>query len=590
MKLHRAWRGAGSAFAVAAAVSAGVSAPLAQSGGEDGPRSGIPWLDDAVSSSADGPAGAIATAPSRGGAPGGGVGLPPRVDLRAIDDPFGGGASGGALPRGNPVQPDAVEIAPLDRVEDAAAGLLDAPDVGLQAQAWSGTSEARAVELTAQFRPTRLRTVNELAIRLLAVALEPPASDPTSAAAPGRDFLTERIDALMRFGAAEWAALLAERAGAQRLRVAADAALVAGRLEPLCRALLVPDEPASQPRIYCQILAGDQIGALIALEASRALGDEDEITLSLLEALAEPALADLATPPRTVAELTPLRLVAMRDLGVAPPPDFARTAPLALTPSAFGPETPPREILFALERLERSGALETAALADAYANAASAESGGVWGRVEVYRRALSAPPERLPALATAAIARAKEEGRGPMMARLLGERLIQQAEATLGAGAAAVGWTPELRDALRLSGRPDLAAALSRQAAGGVSAEEAALDRLATARLDGPWDPEIAATLSARAARGDLEAGLILAALDAFGAPVADPALFPDDAELAFVEAGQQAELAFEATALLMESDAIEPETLHRAMTRLIAAGLVEEARMIAVEAIISAH
>ncbi len=462
--------------------------------------------------------------------------------------------------------------------------------LGLPIVAWSRTSEARAAERAGALEPTRLRSVNVLAIRLLSAALEPPIGDPTGVSAPQTDFLAARMTALLGFGAAERAARLAETAGAHRVSGAADAALVANRLEPLCRALLVPTEPASQPRIYCQILAGDNVGAIVALDASRALGDDDEMTLSLLEALAEPALADLAQPPRTVEELTPLRIAAMRRLGVSPPADFARTAPLSLLPTAFGPETPPRETLAALERLERAGALSTEILAEAYAGSTSAESGGVWGRVEVYRRAISAPPARLPALGVAALARAREAGRAPMMARLLGAPLASHAEATLAGAGDATGWTPELRDALRLAGHADLASALLRRAGAGVGVDERALDRVATGRVDEGWDANQTAPLVSRATRGDRKSGLILAALDAFGAPIADPTLFPDEAEIAFFERGTEAELAFEAVVLLTRSDPIAPEALHAALTRLVAVGLDDDARMIAVEAIVTAE
>lgn len=599
---------------ICAAASLSAAPAVAQ---QDRPRSVIPWVDEAISDPGAGgavyettpieglggsygqaaPSGAERAPIDRTGAESGTPSadprtvIPPQLDLSTTGEPRRIGPSQ-TPPRASAADPASVEIAPIGRVADGAAGLSSAQDLGLPISAWSRTDEARAVALAEQLRPTRLRSVNRLAIRLLSTAFEPPIGDPTGVSAPQEDFLSARIKALTRFGAAERASRLAEIAGAHRLSGAADAALVAGRLEPLCRALLTPDEPASQPRIYCQILAGDQVGAMIALEASRSLGDDDEITLSLLEALAEPALKDLATPPETVAEITPLRLAAMRMLSITPPPDFARTAPLPLLPTVFGAETPPRETLSAYERLERSGALETADLRAAFDAASSAESGGVWGRVEVYDRAAAAAPEALLDRAQEALARAQEGGRASMMARLLGPALAAQAERALSAGgsAGAALWTPKLRDALRLSGRPDLAAALARRAPSGVDAEEQALDIIATGRLAEGWAAHRTFPMTERARRGDRRAGLILAALDAFGAPIEDPSMFADEEALAFFETGQEAELAFEALTLLVESDPIAPEALRRAMARLIAVGLESEAREIAVEAIVTAE
>ena len=81
-----------------------------------------------------------------------------------------------------------------------------------------------------------------------------------------------------------------------------------------------------------------------------------------------------------------------------------------------------------------------------------------------------------------------------------------------------------------------------------------------------------------------------MAALHAFGAEIADPTMFPDSSGLAALGGSRAAEMAFEAIALLSRGDSISPEALHAALSRLLAIGLVEEAQMIAMEAVLVAE
>ncbi|MCI4666012.1 MAG: hypothetical protein MRY74_14955 [Neomegalonema sp.] len=590
---------------------------FAQTGIDSKPRSVIPWMDKALTG--DGPTdGAIASTPrvtpksepatattpasgepsaTDGAAKPTGAPLPPRLDISApVDGEEDDPTKRTPLPKADPKSPTTVEVAELSKLNDGSAGLITAKDLGLPIEAWSKIPLKQAIELTTDFEPTRLRSANALAIRLLLTAFEAPRP---GAAATGKpdpsepDYLTARLDALMRYGAADAAARLAAAAGGARVAKAAEPALVARREKALCRALLDPSERGSLPRIYCQILADDTAGALVAIEASRALGETDEVTLGLLEAMADSAYLELAAPPKEIAELSPLRLAAMRRLKLPIPANASRAAPLSILPAIIDEKTSPRQRLEALERLERSGAVETAKLAAAYKEATSAESGGVWGRVEAFRKAITAPAEAFPARAAAALARATVTEQRDMMARLLGDALLAYAKKTLADGSAAegaAGWTQELRDALRLAGHGDTASALLRANPLLTGVEERVRDRIAARDFRERWDAAKTAPLIARAVRGELEAGRMLAALDAFGVPIADPTLFADETEIAFVEPGQKAALAFEAIKLLAKSKPISSEALHGAVTRLVAIGLVDEARQIAIEAVLSSR
>ena len=144
-----------------------------------------------------------------------------------------------------------------------------------------------------------------------------------------------------------------------------------------------------------------------------------------------------------------------------------------------------------------------------------------------------------------------------------------------------------MRDALRLSGYGEFAADLMRAVDVGVSVEERIRDRIAAPERHSDWRPAYTEPLLALAVRGDLEASRKMAALHAFGAEIADPALFPDYGDLRAQSRGREAEMAFEAIALLTRGDQISAEALHGALSRLIAVGLIDEAKMIAVEAVL---
>ncbi|MEO1328518.1 MAG: hypothetical protein AAFW46_02555 [Pseudomonadota bacterium] len=527
------------------------------------------------------------SAPSAEGAPGA---------VAGVGGSSAPSAPGGALfpsagsPRSAPpTDPASVQEAPLDRVDAAAAGIAPASSAGLPVDAWRGTSAEEAVELVEALRPTALHAANRLAVRILIAALRPP-----QGAAPEIDLLDARLAALGRFGAADLAAQLAEAAGPERVVRAAWVPLISGRDATLCQTLLAGSEPSLE-RIYCLAVDGQAGPAQLAIRATRDLsaGEADETTLSLLEAMTDPLLVEFAVIPSELDALTPLRLAAMRRIGRAPDNDFARQAPLWMLPAALAPEFTPRLRLEAMERLERAGAVETRRLSDAYRGTPSAESGGVWGRVEAFRRAVGVGAATDGAVyaqaALTAMARAEEAGRGPMMARLLAPETARRARGARSGGVFSLPRDPALRRLLRLGGEADAAAALL--AAAGpetVGPEERALDRLAAPRTPGVWNPSDAEELLARAARSDVEGGRLMAALNAFRFATPAPTLYPEPPTLPQdISEGRIAALALGALLTLNRGEETQPEALYEALVTLIELGYEAEARQIAVEAIL---
>lgn len=573
---------------------------------QNSPRNAIPWLREALDgreaeggASAPGPGGADAAAPPvtdvfgglfRGSLDGERQ-EPPAEAPEKLRESAPVASDPRINPRGAAAAPAPIEVAKMKAVDGSSAGLLSPQEAGLPTDGWRGVEADQAQAAIAGLKPGPFRNANLLAIRTLSAGLAAPRN------AAGPDFLTARIEALSRFGAARQAAQLAEAAGPDLIGLGADAALVSGEEAGLCATLTSrPDD--SMARIYCQALGGDAMGAALAIEATRALGQSDEATLSLIEAVAEPALAQSLGAKVKNAEPTPLRLAAQRIIGVAPPADFARDAPLTLLPAALSDKAPPRLRLEALERLEMSGAIETSALAEAFAAHASAESGGVWGRVEAYRKALEAADAAFGPAVAKAMAAAESAGRRGAMARLLAPKIAAKALPVSGAEPHPTLTAPSLRYVLREGGETAAAVAVGRAAerlgAPAVPPDvvERALDHIAEPDWPDAWRETDRADLAELAGRGDRRAAFTEAAIATFAL---DPRAVPIGAGLSGepdpreeIEANRAALLAVNALSRLGElvgsSDSSATEAGLRAIKAFRALGWEQEARALALE------
>ncbi|MEM9726881.1 MAG: hypothetical protein AAF909_15700, partial [Pseudomonadota bacterium] len=193
-------------------------------------------------------------------------------------------------------------------------------------------------------------------------------------------------------------------------------------------------------------------------------------------------------------------------------------------PDPAGPRLTPRALLEALERLEAAGAVATDRLRLAYGAHASAESGGVWGRVEVYRGALEASDAAFEEAVLRALARADQGGRRASMARLLAPEIAVRAlPETTDPSARSPGDLravsgQALRWALRAGGEAEAAAAIGRRADAAAgpgipgtprSTVERALDDLIAPLDSDPLDPATLTALAREADAGDRRAAFI---------------------------------------------------------------------------------
>ncbi|MEO1292380.1 MAG: hypothetical protein AAFV62_06050 [Pseudomonadota bacterium] len=513
----------------------------------------------------------------------------PRPTDAGTPEPFTADPTFSSFGQPGPNDPSRVEVGVVPNVSGAAVGTMSAQASGLPVDAWRGTTMSDALKQIGAAEPTDIRAANRLAITLLTATFEAP----EIVRGGVRDFFDTRLNALLRYGAADEAASLASaRDTRQGLSIPAfvPATLLGGEETLLCMAVAAQPQRARSIDpglpIFCKVAEGARDEALLAIDLARTFQEGDPALLDMLAAAAEPAF----TPPN-LSEIpafsgapdatSALFLAAALKTRQVIPPDLAGSAALgqlwAMTALGSGADLAPRVRLTAFERLERAGSLPTDTLAEAFATTRAAESGGVWGRVEAFRSVVAAAPDRLNNALSAAADRAREGGHLGGMLRSLG--LYAPIGPALSANRVA-------RDALRLVGRaPEVSVAMTQQAGPVVGdADERALQRVADPRFRPASSQNDITSLLARAVRGEAAAGRVLAALFAFGLEIPQPGLFAPPPGGAFADEQSPASRAFDALLSLRTGSEVQPEPFYHALSTLVAVGLEPEAREIAVE------
>jgi hypothetical protein len=477
----------------------------------------------------------------------------------------------------------------LDAPSVEAAGLAGAGALGLPADMWDGTGPEKAFALVEDARPTKLYSVNRLVRRALVAGATPP---------EGADgLLAARAQALIRFGAAEEASSLAGAAGRDLdddlRRTRSEAALIVGRDEILCdKDILDPAAPLAEDtdnfwvtlRAYCLAQTGDPL-APVAINAMVELGSVDPVDAPLLEALVDESLIDFIPVPHA-SMLTPLRIAMLRSLGRANQP-FVQSAPLPMIAGLFALEsTGSKGALIAAERLEAVGAIETKTLRDLYISLADDVDGAIGARAKAVRDADKSPDAR--AMGNALIASARSDGTGgfSQLGRVMAP-FAARLPAADAAGLGAAGYA--LRDSMLLGEFVREASAWS-AAQGAQSpterADVAAVLAIADPTRAGDWTRAYGDALRERTRGGDEHARRALASLAGF-----DIALRPNlpiDGYLKAAEDGKTAETVLSAAAAIGKEDPPTARTLDTLIRALRAVGLTEDARRIAIEAMLT--
>lgn len=467
-----------------------------------------------------------------------------------------------------------------------AAGLANASALGLSNEMWQGTSGEDAIAMLEGAVPSRYNSVNQLLRRALVASATPPDN------ADG--LLAARAEALIRFGAAEQAASLSSAGGLatdDRLaEVAASAALIVGREEALCTQV-AGEERAGQRfwdtvRAYCLANSDDPL-ASVAIGAMTELGRIDPENVLMLEAIVDEALSDFVVIP-AASTLDAPRIAMLRRLGRASA--VVERAPLPMIAGLFALEsTGARGALIAAEKLEAAGAIPTDVLRDLYADLASETDETPLGiRAKAIRDVLAKPSAV--ALGESLMRAAREGGVGgfAQAARVLAPTASKLPPASAG-GLGAAGYA--IRDALLLGGFPREAGIWSDAQGTKTPLEEAdtaALMAVADPNWPGQWRREWGETLRGKARDGDEHARRALGALAGFA--IAPRPKMEADGYLAAAEAGRTAEAVFGIAEALEAENPVQAATMDRVVRTLRAAGLEQDARRIAIEAMIVAR
>ena len=278
-------------------------------------------------------------------------------------------------------KPPEIQVFSLDAPVPDSAGLLNAADLGLQADLWGRSSAADLTRSLANLgdmldAPPAL---NRFLVSLISARLEPPID-----AAVDDSFFLARVDRLLAMGHLKAAAELIEQAGStepQRFRRAFDIALLQGNETETCRIIEeTPDlSPTYPTRIFCLARLGNWDVAALTLGNADTLDilspREDALLLHFLD----PELfEDKPVPPAPRAP-SPLLFRLYEAVGERIPTD---QLPVAFAVTDLDSTVGWKARLRAAERLTATGAMSFEAMLGVYREREPAASGGVFDRVE----------------------------------------------------------------------------------------------------------------------------------------------------------------------------------------------------------------
>lgn len=340
-------------------------------------------------------------------------------------EPVGGGRGG------------SVEVGELEAIGPDALGLAEAAGAPLPRTLWQ-RSQRRFIEALIARLPHGAASpaMRALAIRLLVSPGAPP-EGPEGGAAPG-SFLSVRASALAAMGEYQLAgALLREGAASgvvdpMRPRIESDVYFLAGGdYGPACAHVRAEvqrgaDSYWQKALVFCQVVAGETEAARVGLDLLR----ESEASDTAFFALAD-ALLGAKTKLDRLPDPTPLHFAMLRQAKRPVPEDaLAGANPALLRLVAESADSPMKVRIAAVEAAEAAGTVPAESVGRFYAAAefkkdqlaeplaASEKLDGPLARALLYRAAQAeASPEARAKLLQAAFARARRDGLFPTVAR-----------------------------------------------------------------------------------------------------------------------------------------------------------------------------
>ena len=263
-----------------------------------------------------------------------------------------------------------IHVGALEAIDPDAAGVLLPGVEPLPGDIWSGSRRARIEALLPRLPAVApSETMRRLTLALLTSPAQPPSGQGEAGA-----LVLARVERLVAMGARDAALALLDSAGPEdgqtlSARIENDRLLAALDLDAACERILGKagrsgDGYWRRVRILCQAHAGlieaATLGLELLLEIDAAPDPVFDDTIYAMAGLAEPVVDPLAEP-------TPLRVAAWRIAQFAVPAQaVSRAAPDVLSAIARAPESLPGTRLLAAERAEAAGALSIEALRALY--------------------------------------------------------------------------------------------------------------------------------------------------------------------------------------------------------------------------------
>lgn len=285
--------------------------------------SAVPSLAIAADPQSSGPA----TAPPRG--------LAPASGEPAVEDPTAPGEPGMPVEETLPdkfgaPQGPRVTMTGLSAIDPAGAGLINSGNGGFESTLWSGSPRTAVAARIAQLPAApNSPAMQNLIRRLLLTSAQPPAG----ATPPDEpSFLALRLTKILANGWLEESAMLAAqstRDDSFARQTAAEALLLQGRDGDACGDATSLRQSASEPywlklRALCYVLETNASAAMLTLDVMRERGIEDDAFFALAGALAEGAAAPQVT---ALPKPTGLHLALLRHANKTAPAGLAAWVP-----------------------------------------------------------------------------------------------------------------------------------------------------------------------------------------------------------------------------------------------------------------------
>ncbi|MGC1498003.1 MAG: hypothetical protein WA790_19520 [Sulfitobacter sp.] len=278
-----------------------------------------------------------------------------------------------------------VTVTPLGEGSPREIGLVPAAVTGLPANIWAGSDAERLIAKIDALPDLHLPAAQSLFYTVLLAE----AQAPRGGVAAGDALALARAQKLMALGALDPALSLIEQAGVatspQHFDLWMQISLLSGTEDRACATLTSSPHLTRDygTRIFCAARAGKWDNAALTFGSAQALGLMSDEKLDLMDRFLNPDLYEGEPHLPSPREMDPLSFRLFETIGEPMP---TRNLPRAYAVADLRDVAGWKSQLEAAERLTRAGALPENRLLGLYTDRKPAASGGIWDRVEAFRR------------------------------------------------------------------------------------------------------------------------------------------------------------------------------------------------------------